>query len=375
MRGRKRGGVSDSEMAGFVVELMIFRWLGGFAIALIGALAAVHVGAPLPWMLGALIFTAATRISGVPTACPRPMRYGGQWVIGTSLGLYFTPQVAMHIGAHWGVVLFAVSMAIGLGVAGAFWIARFGGVDFKTAWFSAAIGGASEMSNTAEQRGARLDRVATAHSLRVLIVVCTVPFVFNAWGVAGSDPTQPGPRYFDPAGFALLVVSTLVAVALFKRFRLPSPWVLGSLAMALALTINGIELSALPQSVVVGGQLLIGWSLGDKYRPDFFLAAPRFLSVVAVFTVAALVLSALFAWGVSHAVDIPLPVLILGMTPGGIAEMSLTAKALQLGTPIVTAFQVTRMVAVVLVTGPFYDLLARRFPHTLGTSEKPDELG
>ena len=33
MRGRKRGGVSDSEMAGFVVELMICRWLGGFAIA------------------------------------------------------------------------------------------------------------------------------------------------------------------------------------------------------------------------------------------------------------------------------------------------------------------------------------------------------
>lgn len=79
--------------------------------------------------------------------------------------------------------------------------------------------------------------------------------------------------------------------------------------------------------------------------------------------------------GVSYAVDIPLPVLILGMTPGGIAEMSLTAKALQLGTPIVTAFQVTRMVAVVLVTGLFYDLLARRFPQTLGACEKPQKLG
>lgn len=355
---------------------MMFRWLGGFAIALVGALAAVEMDVPLPWMLGALIFTAITRITGVPTACPRPMQYGGQWVIGTSLGLYFTSQVAAHIGAHWGVILFAVVMAISLGVAGAFWMFRFGGVDFRTAWFCSAIGGASEMANMAEQRGARLDRVATAHSLRVLIVVCTVPFLFEAWGVAGSDPTQPGPRLFDPLGFALLVVLTLMVVAFFKRLKFPSPWVLGSLSMALLLTINGIELSALPQVVVVGGQLLIGWSLGDKYRPDFFRAAPRFLSMVAVFTGLALILSALSAWTVSYLVDIPLPVLILGMTPGGIAEMSLTAKALQLGTPIVTAFQVTRMVSVVVVTGLFYDFLAKRFPGTLGaTAKSSDKLG
>ena len=40
--------------------------------------------------------------------------------------------------------------------------------------------------------------------------------------------------------------------------------------------------------------------------------------------------------------------------PGGIAEMCLTAKALQLGVPVVTAFHVTRMVAVVLLAGPLF---------------------
>ena len=65
-------------------------------------------------------------------------------------------------------------------------------MDFKTAWFSSAIGGASEMANLAER--ARIDRVATAHSVRVLLVVVTVPFIFQGWGVAGLDPTVPGPR-------------------------------------------------------------------------------------------------------------------------------------------------------------------------------------
>jgi len=50
---------------------------------------------------------------------------------------------------------------------------------------------------------------------------------------------------------------------------------------------------------------------------------------------------------------------ILATSPGGIAEMSLTAKTLQLGVPIVTAFHVIRMVALVLLIGPLFRLLRR----------------
>ena len=46
--------------------------------------------------------------------------------------------------------------------------------------------------------------------------------------------------------------------------------------------------------------------------------------------------------------------MILAASPGGIAEMSITAKVLQLGVPVVTAFQVCRLVAVLLLVGPMY---------------------
>ena len=52
-------------------------------------------------------------------------------------------------------------------------------------------------------------------------------------------------------------------------------------------------------------------------------------------------------------------VAILATSPGGIAEMSLTAKALHLGVPIVTAFHVARMVVLVLAIGPLFRLLQR----------------
>jgi hypothetical protein len=51
---------------------------------------------------------------------------------------------------------------------------------------------------------------------------------------------------------------------------------------------------------------------------------------------------------------------LLGTSPGGIAEMCITAKVLQLGVPVVTAFHVTRYVAVVVLTAPLYRWETRR---------------
>ncbi len=319
---------------------MLVRVAGGFGIALAGALLAVWAHMPLPWMLGALLLTAATRIGGFGTACPRPARNAGQWVIGASLGLYFTPQVIGHIGSNAGPIIVGMLFALALAFMGTAILRRYTDVDFKTAWFSSAIGGASEMASLAERHGARIDRVATAHSVRVLLVVVTVPFIFQWWGVAGLDPTVPGPKVVHGLGLAALVALTIVGGLAFAKLRLPNPWVLGPMLVAMVLTASSVELSALPDYVPKVGQLLIGWSLGDRYRPDFFRAAPRFIAAVAGFTVLALTL----AFGVGALLSLwsaaPIPTLILGTTPGGIAEMAITAKVLQLGVPVVTAFHV-----------------------------------
>jgi uncharacterized membrane protein AbrB (regulator of aidB expression) len=52
--------------------------------------------------------------------------------------------------------------------------------------------------------------------------------------------------------------------------------------------------------------------------------------------------------------------LVLGTSPGGITEMAITAKVLQLGVPVVTAFQVCRLVAVLVLLEPLFSLLYGR---------------
>ena len=130
-------------MGGIVVQNMLWRVVGGLAIALTGALLALWAHLPLPWMLGALLLTAAVRIAGGGTVCPRPARNAGQWVIGTSLGLYFTPQVIGHIGSNAGPIIVGMLFALGLAFIGTAILRRYTDADFKTAWFSSAMGGAS----------------------------------------------------------------------------------------------------------------------------------------------------------------------------------------------------------------------------------------
>jgi uncharacterized membrane protein AbrB (regulator of aidB expression) len=63
---------------------------------------------------------------------------------------------------------------------------------------------------------------------------------------------------------------------------------------------------------------------------------------------------AAFAWALAWATGLHPATLILGTSPGGIAEMAITAKVLQLGVPVVTAFQVCRLVAVLVLVEPMF---------------------
>ena len=188
-----------------------------------------------------------------------------------------------------------------------------------------------------------------------------IPFAFELWGIVGMDGSLPGPKIVNIGGLAILAALTAASALLAGYFKMPNGWVLGPMFVAMGLTMSGIELSALPDFVSKTGQLLIGWSLGDKFRPGFFRAAPRFLLSVVFCSISGIVLAFCFALILERITVIPLPTLVLGFAPGGIAEMAITAKVLQLGVPLVTSFQVTRMALVVITTGPFFKFFILKY--------------
>src|SRR5690606_40839415 len=116
------------------------------------------------------------------------------------------------IGVNLPYILAGTVFAIGLGGLGTYILRTLGGADFKTAWFASAIGGASEMTSLAERHHARADLVASAHSLRMLMVVIIIPFAFRALDIHGDQAAQLNVTPFFDAGGMLILFALTSAV-------------------------------------------------------------------------------------------------------------------------------------------------------------------
>ena len=336
------------------------------AVCACGGAVFAALGTVLPWMLGPLTFMAAACMAGLPVRRPAGGLPVGQLIVGTALGLYFTEPVLHELLRHAGAIAAGALFALALGCVSAMLLARLSGCGFLTAFFASLPGGAAEMSVMADRLGGRADWVAAAHALRIVIVVLTVPPLITWSGAHGAQDWLASTATVRPAGLVALLLLAGAGGALLRWLDTPNGWIIGPLVVAIVLTGFGEAWSALPGWVVNGGQLLIGCALGSRFSAGFFKSAPRFLLSVAATVVFSLLLAAGFAVLLAWATGIDLPTTLLATAPGGVAEMSLTARALHLGVPVVTSFHVTRMAFLVLSAAPVF-ALGRRLLARAGT--------
>ena len=201
---------------------------------------------PLPWMLGAMRFTSIAAIAGVGIAVPMGLRSTMVVILGVMLGSAFDPGILENIG-RWAVSLTGLAVyilvCIALGIAYLRLIARY---DPITAFFTATPGGFNEMVLIGGAMGADDRTIAMSHSARVILVVFTIPLLFQAFG--GLDPAARAalnateidiaPRDLgllagcDRDDGPLPVVGTLAGVVAGVGLGAASTWALGQLFQA-----------------------------------------------------------------------------------------------------------------------------------------------
>jgi hypothetical protein len=312
-------------------------------------------GWPLPWMIGALLAVILARCAGWLLAEVPHGRAAGQWLVASGIGLQFSGEVLQQVLAHFPVILAGALGTLLLSLIGIA-LLRSGGVDRATAFFASMPGGASEMVNLALRHAAQPARVAAAHSLRLLLVVLIVPALFT-W----SLPPLPAPiaAPVDWTLLALLLPAGALLALLWKRLGQPNPWMLGPLLVC-ALASASFDLRiGLPDGAGQFGQWLIGCSLGCHFDLPFFRSAPGFLARVLLFTLLAMLGAAALGTGLGWLLGEDRVSLVLGMMPGGITELCLTAEALQLSVALVTALQVLRLILLMFIAEPLYRLWQR----------------
>lgn len=337
------------------------RWLKYASAPLIGALGgwlASLMGWPLPWMTGSLLAVILLRCSGCLCEPPPGSRQAGQWIVASAIGLHFTTPVFEQVISHLGLIM--------IGACGTFLLSLIGiriltraGYDRATAYFASMPGGASEMAVIGARHQANLANVVAAHSLRLLMVVLLIPALFT-WALPAVDAPAPLPTDLLTLAW-LMPLGGLLAVLL-RRLRQPNPWMLGPL---IACAAGGVLLDiniALPAGTSAAGQWLIGSALGCHFDRAFFRKAPAFLLRVWLFTLLAMLVAAAAAILLSTLGNIDRVSLMLGMMPGGITELCLTAEALHLSVAVVTALQVLRLFLVMFLAEPLFILWQRLKP-------------
>lgn len=328
------------------------------ACTLAGA-ACTSIRMPLPWMIGPMLAMAVCNAAGAGLRAPGRGREAGQVVIGTALGLYFTPVVAREVASLWHILVVAALLAIAIGALCGSLLSRLSGTDRSTAFFASIPGGATEMAVLAERFGARVDHVAFAQSLRILMVVIAIPFSLTLSGVHGTDAHLVVAAKEDPAGLVQLLALTLAGGATLSVLRVPNPFMFGPLLVSSMLAMLEVRLSSMPGWLSNSGQLLLGCALGVRFGRRSLGSLPLLAASVAASVVAAMAFSTVVAFAISRATGVSFPTLVLAVAPGGIAEMCITAKVLQLGVPLVTAAHVVRVVVLVSATGWVYQAALR----------------
>lgn len=330
-------------------------WWATPLVGLAGGTLASLIGWPLPWIIGSLLAVIAARCSGwLITEMPGG-RKTGQWLVASAIGLHFTQTVFAELLGHFAVILLGALLTLLLSLIGIL-VLRRAGLDRATAFFASMPGGASEMVNLAQRHHAETAKVAAAHSLRLLLVVLLIPAIFT-WRLPPIAPPIPAP--VDWSWLAVLLPGGALLAWLWGRLGQPNPWMLGPLTVCAVASVSFDLHLGLPDGLGQIGQWLIGCALGCHFDRSFFRSAPGFLARILLFCLLAMLAAAALGQGLGWLAGESQNALMLGMMPGGITELCLTAEALQLSVALVTALQVLRLFLVMFLAEPLFRLWQR----------------
>ncbi|MGB3417814.1 MAG: AbrB family transcriptional regulator [Mesorhizobium sp.] len=333
--------------------------LAVLAISGLTALAASWAGIPLAWVLGALVPTAVGSVLGVDVFAPRLGRKVGQLIVGTSIGLSLTMAALEMIVIWFPFMLLTAVVSILATALLCVPFSRFARVNLATGFFSLTPGGLAEMARTGAKEGAQSEAVAFSQTIRVALLVCILPSLLLNFGIDGGLPQLSARSILPPGELAIVFAVAGLCVFLVRFTGANNTWMIGGLLGAGIVAASGLVEGKVPYAFFALGQFLIGLSIGSRFERDNLMRLPRVCLMSTLFIV--VMTTMLFGYGVliHVATGLDLSSLALSTSPGGLAEMTLTAQALHLNTALVTSFHVVRSFIINAYSPQFYRMFRR----------------
>ncbi len=319
-------------------------------ISIPSAIVAEFFNIPLAWFLGPMLITSLASLMGLKTKMPKLVLSATLILLGLYIGNYVDKSLFSQIH-QWAFTSFIMLIYIVISVlVVSRYLEIFSKYDKKTSIFSAAPGALGPLMILAEDEKSDLSQVATSHLIRLIIIITVFPFIVNSFyeveNIKIAEEIIQDQNIFH---LILLIISSILLIIVFDRFRIPAALLSGTLFASGFLQISDIASYQLSPNIINYCLLILGSSVGCRFADKTFgdIARNALHSFVATFLL--VILGLLAAFAASLIIDKNFFTLLLSYCPGGIYEVAVIAIFFDLDPEFVSFHHIIRLLMILFI--------------------------
>lgn len=298
----------------------------------------------------------------MPVLWPVNIRNSGLIVLGYIMGSSFTKETLEQILSQLPAMLFSTVSTVLFCLVLAYITHRRTGISLASSILGSTPGGMTQMTVLSEEiADSSLTIVTFMQTIRLLSVVFIVPFL-AIHGLAGShgqgaviNSLGAGqiPSFSSPGTYVFIVASIVSALAA-SRFRFPTPYLLGPIIATAVLVLAGLQPPPVPSPAIMTAQLAVGAYLGITTQPTNLSNWKQLLPYALASGVVIVLFSLAIGYILNYWHGIDLITAFLSTAPGGMTEMGITAMAVNADISVITAYQLFRLLFILLIVPPIF---------------------
>ena len=341
-------------------QLFTKKFLTVILISIPSAIIADFFNVPLAWMIGPMIVTSLTALNGFQVLMPKIALSSILIILGLHIGNYIEQNLLTQmVNWIWTTVIMFFYIVISILIVSKY-LQKFSGYKEKTSIFSSAPGALGPLMILAEYEKSDLSQVATAHLIRLIIIITVFPFIIvNLSPTASLELEKFDYMSQNHWDLVLLIIASLVFIFFFDKFKVPAALLSGTLVASGFLQIFDIASYKLPDASINFCLLILGASVGCRFANKTIkeVSSNSFHGLVA--TILLVLLGLVAAYIATFFVDTNFLSLILSFCPGGIYEVAVIAIAFDLDPDFVAFHHIIRLLFILFTVPVFLRILKK----------------
>ena len=246
-----------------------------FALVIIisvpSAIVAEFFSVPLAWFLGPMLITSLATLMGLKIKMPKLVLSSILILLGLYIGNYIDKSLFTQIHQWaWTSLIMLIYIIVSVLIVSKY-LQIFSKYERKTSIFSAAPGALGPLMILAEDEKSDLSQVATSHLIRLIIIITVFPLIVNSfYNVDNVKVVEEIVKDQNIFHLILLIISSIVLILIFDKFRIPAALLSGTLLASGFLQISEIASYQFPPNIIDYCLLILGSSVGCRFADKTF---------------------------------------------------------------------------------------------------------